>query len=356
MGKRKKKKNLKYKFYKHDFEVARTVVKKLGVDLVLDIRACLQNIQEQETTLNETTVSLSPWMGHMCQQYAAQRMSTLDLRRDYLRWVMFHWRGQQNFRLWPQLCEALAATEFRCPRELLKLPYVSFSLQVPREVGDWYHITHQDGTSFPAATIYVSEAIAVETQERALSITFISAQPSNPQQKGNVYHFLLPLHQPALPEILDEEWALASDTTDDMGLSRNNRECLRLVLNTLLYITTPQADVVVKPSNFETMVQAMSANAKPSQKERRVRALAEQSMLRHHETGRKVRIPNMSLDGNTGQAGTFKIRHRFLVRGHWRNQAVGPKRAERRLTWIQPFYKGSGLPEIPKRTYEVDQR
>lgn len=32
--------------------------------------------------------------------------------------------------------------------------------------------------------------------------------------------------------------------------------------------------------------------------------------------------------------------HRFIVRGHWRNQAVGTKRGERRLTWIPSHIKG----------------
>lgn len=32
--------------------------------------------------------------------------------------------------------------------------------------------------------------------------------------------------------------------------------------------------------------------------------------------------------------------HRFPVSGHWRNQPVGPGRAERRLTWVRPHIKG----------------
>ena len=31
---------------------------------------------------------------------------------------------------------------------------------------------------------------------------------------------------------------------------------------------------------------------------------------------------------------------RFVVRGHWRNQACGPRLSERRMQWIQPFWKG----------------
>ena len=34
--------------------------------------------------------------------------------------------------------------------------------------------------------------------------------------------------------------------------------------------------------------------------------------------------------------------HRWFVQGHWRQQACGPKRAERRPRWIGPFVKGPG--------------
>lgn len=32
--------------------------------------------------------------------------------------------------------------------------------------------------------------------------------------------------------------------------------------------------------------------------------------------------------------------HRWIVRGHWRNQAVGEGRSERRITWIPSHIKG----------------
>jgi hypothetical protein len=33
---------------------------------------------------------------------------------------------------------------------------------------------------------------------------------------------------------------------------------------------------------------------------------------------------------------------RWLVRGHWRQQACGPQRSQRRPTWIAPYIKGPG--------------
>lgn len=37
--------------------------------------------------------------------------------------------------------------------------------------------------------------------------------------------------------------------------------------------------------------------------------------------------------------------HRFIVRGHWRNQACGAGRREHRLTWVAPYIKGD--PSLP---------
>jgi len=43
----------------------------------------------------------------------------------------------------------------------------------------------------------------------------------------------------------------------------------------------------------------------------------------------------------------------FIVRGHWRNQACGEKRASRKMTWIQPYWKGPQMSEIISRPYVI---
>jgi len=43
--------------------------------------------------------------------------------------------------------------------------------------------------------------------------------------------------------------------------------------------------------------------------------------------------------GKRAKAG-WKIKTKFIVRGHWRNQAHGPGRSERKRIWIEPFWKG----------------
>jgi len=49
----------------------------------------------------------------------------------------------------------------------------------------------------------------------------------------------------------------------------------------------------------------------------------------------------------------WKVRNKFMVRGHWRQQPCGPSRVERRRTWIKPHWKGpTDGPTLP-REYEV---
>lgn len=49
--------------------------------------------------------------------------------------------------------------------------------------------------------------------------------------------------------------------------------------------------------------------------------------------------------------------HRWIVRGHWRWQAYGPNRSERRRIWIHPFVKGpEGAPlKQSEKVYSLDR-
>lgn len=77
--------------------------------------------------------------------------------------------------------------------------------------------------------------------------------------------------------------------------------------------------------------------------------------------GREIKLPQdlvqaareLASAGETGAK--WRIRARFVVRGHWRNQAVGKGRAEHKRIWIQPFWKNeAGLGEVIARRYRVD--
>ena len=84
---------------------------------------------------------------------------------------------------------------------------------------------------------------------------------------------------------------------------------------------------------------------------------------REHETAPRFRVGRPIKLGsriraalvNPGSGQTWELDKRFIVRGHWRNQAYGPERSLRRKQWIQPFWKGpEDVTEAMQRTFEVD--
>jgi hypothetical protein len=49
---------------------------------------------------------------------------------------------------------------------------------------------------------------------------------------------------------------------------------------------------------------------------------------------------DLAAAGTGDRKSGWKLQLRHVVRGHWRNQAVGPAHADRRMTWIAPYWKG----------------
>jgi hypothetical protein len=52
---------------------------------------------------------------------------------------------------------------------------------------------------------------------------------------------------------------------------------------------------------------------------------------------------------------SFRIKHRHIVRGHYREQPHGPRRSERKRIWIAPFWKGPTDGAALVHTYQIDE-
>lgn len=75
--------------------------------------------------------------------------------------------------------------------------------------------------------------------------------------------------------------------------------------------------------------------------------------------GREIKIPREMADAaasfsKSGEArNEWKIKSRFVVRGHWRDQPCGPSMSDRKRIWIRPFWKGPVDGPGLVRKYEV---
>jgi hypothetical protein len=75
------------------------------------------------------------------------------------------------------------------------------------------------------------------------------------------------------------------------------------------------------------------------------------------EVGRTIKLdPNLVRSARAGaREVALRLRYRHIVRGHYRDQAHGPGRVERKRIWIAPFWKGPEDGAALVHTYRADR-
>lgn len=133
--------------------------------------------------------------------------------------------------------------------------------------------------------------------------------------------------------------ALPDDVTDDAD--RSARHTLRqIVFGTLAYIAA-----------VENATELREPAGKP--RDRR-----EGTAPKIHDVGRTLRLdPHLVRAARAGSREVaLRLKHRHIVRGHYRNQPFGPRRAEVKRIWIAPFWKGPEDGAELVHTYLIDKR
>ncbi len=97
----------------------------------------------------------------------------------------------------------------------------------------------------------------------------------------------------------------------------------------------------------------MEPRAEPGRR-RRDRGEAE---LKHWDVGRTIKIgPTLVRAARAGSREVaLRLKHRHIVRGHYRDQAHGTARALRKKIWIMPFWKGPEDGAALVHTYKLDE-
>ncbi|MDH3629320.1 MAG: hypothetical protein OES25_16915 [Acidobacteriota bacterium] len=114
-----------------------------------------------------------------------------------------------------------------------------------------------------------------------------------------------------------------------------------LVSNTVAYINSAKSDVQPRTR--------YKSGAKRKNPDR------DRLPVRHWVVGTSLRLPPAQRKSLGGSSSSWTLTKRFWVRGHWRNQAHGEGRLERKLIWVMPHEKGpKDIQEALVRTYHVD--
>jgi hypothetical protein len=267
------------------------------------------------------------------------------------------------------LSEALLQTEFRdVPASYLKLPQAAVCIEPPRGVG--LHIENKLSGQHEVVSIYVVSRghengnavwhmmIAGEDKERTTTSQQFARNDALLHfafviKEGSTVGELLHEHSSMLEKWHAED--MESEGKDDSDIGR----VLRFVINTLLYVTLPDAELKTefRDSRVSKLLSRIEGAPKGSTKRKQLHA--EARSLNHDKVillGSSVKIDRTLRSYDSGAesgTGDRKLYVQHIRRGHWRNQPHGPQRSLHQLRWIKPTYVGPKESPLKITTYDV---
>lgn len=296
--------------------------------------------------------------------------------------------GQKTFFFSDKISQKLAHTEINVPTTEIQLPFSSCQLIfTEKEVIDaFYAKALQDN---PSLEIDYSSPISV----------FVTLFDNCDNLDGrriifNSWHckfpntnFLMQKRELFLGKNWNLEQSLRTDweklTPDNLGLgiSYNHHDndvikksedklfytdgllFYRIILNSILYINSIKSDQSEQVSNFKKLQKNLIKEKSHLKKEKIISDLNKTSILDYTAVGmneqpiilKKNDGSEKDLDYPTLNSLDKKVFHRFMVRGHWRNQRCGVGLSETKLIWIKPYVKGDDLAEIINKSYIIKE-
>jgi hypothetical protein len=132
-------------------------------------------------------------------------------------------------------------------------------------------------------------------------------------------------------------------------------QIINFVCNVILYCASFPNDVTahnehkLKKLQERLEKQQRSGSGKTKDTGRKLQQARNDTIL---IVGKNFRLDDGRVSEELSHDDGRKLKVRHIVRGHWRNQACGPRHTERKLIFIQPFWKGRGK-EGAAKTYVV---
>lgn len=291
-------------------------------------------------------------MGSITAQMNAEKLGVSDLdlvdamRRDAS--ILHHWQhyrwtknGRSIYEISPALAEAFLATEMNVLPADVKLPSPTCYIAVPPSLG--LKVWHRATGLHDLDGFYLSV-----DANRLYCCAAGFAHEGQPSFDNSLSTFAIHLDDTRTIERWIEEERQNTVSAKIMGPNANEMaRWMSLIINSLLYIEYVGTDLFHNV-NYGVPPKILShANAKiPGKKGRNKFLQKYRSDCRYIVLGRNSASLGAGSSHTSSSLGA-KVSHRYLVRGHWRNQPHGPKNSLRRLTWIQPHWKGEETVDPP---------
>jgi hypothetical protein len=316
------------------------------------------------------------------QSYLSNFHNTVNI--EYHCIVNFALAGKKTFHFSDNLSEHLLNTEINLKAGLIELPFPTCLFTfTSRTVINAMHNIRSDGGSLNINALSLDYSAPVSV--------FISMHPAGESLPGRKL-IIVACHARASEKsyltlkrelYLGESWtleqALRTDWTtlspDDLGagmVTNVDADTIRLqkddtfytdgllfyrfILNAVLYLSSDHAELAVKQSDRVEIEEKAKQIVSATKLRKAIQAANRYSELPYTEVGASVGVIVIQKGGaeSTVQIGNgSRPQVRFMVRGHWRQQAHGQRNEERKLVWIRPFYKGPDMATLINKPYSV---
>jgi hypothetical protein len=241
--------------------------------------------------------------------------------------------GEHCYEVSPALAEALSVTELRgVTGDSLRLPFSNVALVAPAEWRDMAQVV------FVAITP-TDCSHCIDTGEQSAHPVLSIVTYGRNGTRTETYSIKVVLDTGDIREALATATRRSRDDGGQVshldGTKARLKRLFWWIVNVCLYVTHAGAEAEPRHPNAEAERAWQVLNSEPGPKRRqRLLDLYNARFRRRIYVGRNVQ----SLNLNPGARGPLVVR--TLVAGHWRNQVCGAGRQERRLTWIEPFWRG----------------
>jgi hypothetical protein len=327
------------------------------------------------------------YRAYMAAAGAEAEVLARSLQMEYACSLNFRLNGEKVFFVADALTERLAHTEANLRCAFLHLPFPSFQMVYTsklaidlyynhigtdgRRVGDRKDIDYK-----APITVFVTRLPADNEAPSSLLLTTFHAREISGRDPA--------MHAASSRQLnIDPDWDIeaairtdwkkidaAQGIEEPRGQEAGNSTALpdaqfyqegfafyRMVMNTILYLTSTRADREELPASSQQMRDAAGSQTSSKHRKRLERGARFASDAPFEYLGRSVQPIDFgsgtAVEKSATRGAGSKIGRRFLVRGHWKSQAYGAGRKERKTIYIEPYAKGPEISDLVNRPYLV---
>jgi len=147
------------------------------------------------------------------------------------------------------------------------------------------------------------------------------------------------------------------DIEEEAAFFEDGLHFFRIVINAILYLASSDPDLSLRASPVVDLIAKAKATLNGYKRHAIEQEAQHYSLLDGTVVGENLRpiVVGKSTAKHAPSLGSpeFQLDRRFIVRGHWRNQAHGEGMQLRKLIWIQPHWKGPEMAEMVNKPYAV---